>query len=211
MKEPPMKSRSLMSLAVAAALIIALPQTVAATPDTGKPAPVFSGMDSTGKPVSLADFKGKTVVLEWTNHDCPYVRKHYSVGNMQAIQRDATKDGVVWLQVISSAPGLEGHVDGKQAEALNAQRKAAPTGIVLDPEGEIGRQFAARHTPTMAVIDAKGQLAYYGAIDDNSNWHSESIKGAKNHVRTALADLKAGRAVSVAKTRAYGCSIKYGN
>jgi hypothetical protein len=150
-------------------------------------------------------------VLEWTNHDCPYVRKHYSAGNMQAIQRDATKDGIVWLQIISSAPGLEGHVDGKQAEALNAQRKASPSGIVLDPAGKIGRQFAARHTPTMAVIDAKGQLAYYGAIDDNSNWHPDSIKGATNHVRTALADLKAGRDVSVAKTRAYGCSIKYMN
>ena len=206
-----MKSRSLMSLAAAAALIVALPQTVSATPDTGKPAPVFSGTDSAGKPVLLADFKGKTVVLEWTNHDCPYVRKHFSGGNMQAIQRDATRDGVVWLQVISSAPGLEGHVAGKQDEALNAQRKAAPTGIVLDPEGKIGRQFAARHTPTMAVIDARGQLAYYGAIDDNSNWHPDSIKEAKNHVHTALADLKAGRAVSVAKTRAYGCSIKYKN
>jgi hypothetical protein len=140
MMESPMKSRSLVSLAAAAALIVALPQTVSATPDTGKPAPVFSGTDSAGKPVSLADFKGKAVVLEWTNHDCPYVRKHFSGGNMQAIQRDATRDGVVWLQVISSAPGLEGHVDGKQAEALNAQRKAAPTGIVLDPEGKIGRR-----------------------------------------------------------------------
>ncbi|MFT5486132.1 MAG: hypothetical protein ACI9JL_000074 [Paracoccaceae bacterium] len=206
-----MNFRPLMSLAAAAALLIALPQTVSATPDTGKPAPAFTGTDSRGKPVSLADFKGKTVVLEWTNHDCPYVRKHYSAGNMQAIQRDATKDGIVWLQIISSAPGLEGHVDGKQAEALNAQRKASPSGIVLDPAGKIGRQFAARHTPTMAVIDAKGQLAYYGAIDDNSNWHPDSIKGATNHVRTALADLKAGRDVSVAKTRAYGCSIKYMN
>ena len=206
-----MNFRPLMSLAAAAALLIALPQTVSATPDTGKPAPAFTGTDSRGKPVSLADFKGKTVVLEWTNHDCPYVRKHYSAGNMQAIQRDATKDGIVRLQIISSAPGLEGHVDGKQAEALNAQRKASPSGIVLDPAGKIGRQFAARHSPTMAVIDAKGQLAYYGAIDDNSNWHPDSIKGATNHVRTALADLKAGRDVSVAKTRAYGCSIKYMN
>ena len=206
-----MKSRSLMSLAAAAALIVALPQTVSATPDTGKPAPVFSGTDSAGKPVSLADLKGKTVVLEWTNHDCPYVRKHFSGGNMQAIQREATRDGVVWLQEISPAPGLEGHGDGKLAEALNAQRKAAPTGIVLDPEGKIGRQFAARHTPTMAVIDAGGQLACYGAIDDNSSWHPDSIKEARNHVHTALADLKAGRAVSVAKTRAYGCSIKYKN
>lgn len=204
-----MKSRSLISLAAAAAFLIAAPQAVSATPDTGKPAPAFSGTDSRGKAIALSDFKGKTVVLEWTNHDCPYVRKHYTVGNMQALQRDAAKDGIVWLQVISSAPGLQGHVDGGQAEALNAQRKASPAGIVLDPEGKIGRQYAARHTPTMAVIDGKGLLAYYGAIDDNSNWHPDSVKGAKNHVRSALAELKAGRAVSIAKTRAYGCSIKY--
>ncbi len=206
-----MKFRSLLSLAAGAALMIALPQSVSATPDTGKPAPAFSATDSRGQTVTLADFKGKTVVLEWTNHDCPYVRKHYSGGNMQAIQRDAAQDGVIWLQVISSAPGLEGHVDGKQAEALNAQRSAAPGGILLDPDGKIGRQFAARHTPTMAIIDGVGQLAYYGAIDDNSNWHPDTIKGARNHVRMALADIKAGQAVSVAKTRAYGCSIKYMN
>jgi hypothetical protein len=209
--EAAMKFRSLLSLAAGAALMIALPQSVSATPDTGKPAPAFSATDSRGQTVTLADFKGKTVVLEWTNHDCPYVRKHYSGGNMQAIQRDAAQDGVIWLQVISSAPGLEGHVDGKQAEALNAQRSAAPGGILLDPDGKIGRQFAARHTPTMAIIDGVGQLAYYGAIDDNSNWHPDTIKGARNHVRMALADIKAGQAVSVAKTRAYGCSIKYMN
>jgi hypothetical protein len=209
--EAAMKFRSLLSLAAGAALMIALPQSVSATPDTGKPAPAFSATDSRGQTVTLADFKGKTVVLEWTNHDCPYVRKHYSGGNMQAIQRDAAQDGVIWLQVISSAPGLEGHVDGKQAEALNAQRSAAPGGILLDPDGKIGRQFAARHTPTMAIIDGVGQLAYYGAIDDNSNWHPDTIKGARNHVRMALADIKAGQAVSVAKTRAYGCSITYMN
>lgn len=182
-----------------------------AAPTLGAAVPDVALIDAEGTTHRFSDFAGKTVVLEWTNHDCPYVRKHYSVGNMQAIQRDAAKDGVVWLQVISSAPGLEGHVDGKQADALNAQRKAVPTGVLLDPEGKIGRQFAARHTPTMAIIDGTGQLAYYGAIDDNSNWHPDSIKGARNHVRTALADIKAGRAVSVAKTRAYGCSIKYMN
>ena len=206
-----MNFRSLVSLAAGAALMIALPQSASATPETGKTAPAFSGTDSRGKPVALADFKGKTVVLEWTNHDCPYVRKHYSGGNMQAIQRDAAKDGIVWLQVISSAPGREGHVDGREAEALNAERNAAPGGVLLDPDGKIGRQYAARHTPTMAIIVGTGQLAYYGAIDDNSNWHPDSIRGARKHVRMALADLKAGRAVSVAKTRAYGCSIKYTN
>jgi hypothetical protein len=206
-----MKYSSLTSLAAAAALLATLPQAASATPDVGKPAPAFSGTDSRGKTISLGDFRGKTVVLEWTNHDCPYVRKHYSADNMQILQRDAAKDGIVWLQIISSAPGLEGHVAGDRAEALNAERKAAPSGIVLDPKGTIGRQYAARHTPTMVVIDPKGALAYYGAIDDNTNWHPDSIKGAKNHVRAALADLKSGRAVSIAKTRAYGCSVKYMN
>jgi peroxiredoxin len=205
-----MNHPTLLSLA-AAVMFTALPLTAFATPDVGKPAPAFSGTDSRGKTITLGDFRGKTVVLEWTNHDCPYVRKHYSADNMQTLQRDAAKDGIVWLQVISSAPGLEGHVAGDEAEALNAKRKAAPSGVVLDPKGTIGRQYAARHTPTMVVIDPKGTLAYYGAIDDDSNWHPDSIKGAKNHVRAALADLKAGRAVSVAKTRAYGCSVKYMN
>lgn len=206
-----MKHRSLLSLAAAAALIFALPQAASATPDIGKPAPAFNGTDSRGQTVSLAALKGKTVVLEWTNHDCPYVRKHYSADNMQTLQREAAKDGIVWLQVISSAPGLEGHVAGPRADELNRERKAAPSGVVLDPEGKIGRLYSARHTPTMVVIDPKGLVAYYGAIDDNSNWHPDSIKGARNHVRLALADLKAGRAVSVAKTRAYGCSVKYMN
>lgn len=164
-----MKHRSLLSIAAAAVMFTALPQTATATPDVGKPAPAFSGTDSRGKAISLGDFRGRTVVLEWTNHDCPYVRKHYSVDNMQTLQRAAAKDGIVWLQVISSAPGLEGHVAGIEAEALNAKRKAAPSGVVLDPKGTIGRQYAARHTPTMVVIDPQGTLAYYGAIDDNSN------------------------------------------
>tara|TARA_R110000868_G_scaffold2930_6_gene19974 strand:+ start:25048 stop:25668 length:621 start_codon:yes stop_codon:yes gene_type:complete len=206
-----MKRLSLLSLAAAAALFVGQPLAAFATPDIGKPAPSFTGTDSRGKTIALDDLRGKTVVLEWTNHDCPYVRKHYSAGNMQTLQREAAKDGVVWLQVISSAPGLEGHLSGDAAEALNNDRKAVPAGIVLDPKGEIGRRYAARHTPTMAVIDPRGTLAYYGAIDDNSNWHPDSIRGAKNHVRAALADLKAGRAVSVAKTRAYGCSVKYMN
>ena len=205
-----MKHRTLISIA-AAVIFTALPITASATPDVGKPAPAFSGTDSLGKTISLGDFRDKTVVLEWTNHDCPYVRKHHSADSMQTLQRNAAKDEIVWLQVISSAPGLEGHVAGDQAEAPNGKRKAAPSGIVLDPKGTIGRQYVARHTPTIVVIDPKGTLAYYGAIDDDSNWHPDSIKGAKNHVRAALADLKAGRAVSVAKTRAYGCSVKYMN
>ena len=209
-----MQRRSIFTLAIAGAtavLLTGLPGPASATPDIAKPAPAFTGTNSAGKTLSLADLRGRTVVLEWTNHDCPYVRKHYTSGNMQALQRDAAKEGVVWLQVISSAPGLKGHVNGAEAEKLNASRDASPAGTLLDPDGTLGRRYAARHTPTMAVIDADGTLAYYGAIDSDSNWHPDSIKGARNHVRAALADLKAGRPVEVAKTRAYGCSVKYGN
>ena len=206
-----MNRRSFLSFTGAIALTALLPFSASATPDIGRPAPAFAGTDARGKAVSLADYRGKIVVLEWTNHDCPYVRKHYSGGNMQSLQNAAAKDGVVWLQVISSAPGLEGHVSGKQAEELNNRRKAAPAGTLLDPAGKIGRLYAARHTPTMAVIDAGGALAYYGAIDSDSNWHPDSIKGARNHVQAALAELKAGKKVSVAKTRADGCSVKYAN
>ena len=214
MLERPINRRSffaLLTAGAAAALLLGQLGTASATPDIAKPAPAFTGTDSTGKTLSLSDLCGETVVLEWTNHDCPYVRKHYSSGNMQALQRDAAKDGVVWLQAISSGPGLEGHVSGAEAMKLNTSRKATPAGTLLDPKGIIGRQYAARHTPTMAVIDTNSMLAYYGAIDSDSNWHPDSIKGARNHVRAVLADMIAGRSVEVSKTRAYGYSVKYGS
>lgn len=207
-----MKRRTFASLGaamIAGALVLPLPAS--ATPSVGAAAPVFTGTDSAGQKISLEQYRGKTVVLEWTNHQCPYVVKHYGAKNMQALQKDATADGVVWLQVLSSAPGLEGHLAGPDAIAQNKARGAAPTGVILDPDGTIGRQYASRHTPTMAVIDPAGVLAYYGAIDSDANWHPDSIKGAKNYVRAALADLKAGRAVKISKTPAYGCSVKYMN
>lgn len=208
-----MNRRTWISLGLAAG-ILALLSAVSwgaahAAPEAGKPAPAFTGTDSAGNQVSLSDFRGKTVVLEWTNHQCPYVVKHYRTDNMQALQKEAVADGVVWMQVISSAPGLEGHVSGKEAEGLNAKRGAGPIRVVLDENGKIGRLYAARHTPTMAVIDAGGTLAYYGAIDSDSNWHPDSVAGATNYVKAALADMKAGRAVAVSQTRAYGCSVKY--
>jgi peroxiredoxin len=208
-----MNRRMLLSLGLAAAAFAAVSgigsAAALAAPEAGKPAPAFTGTDSAGRSVSLADYRGRTVVLEWTNHLCPYVAKHYSSDNMQALQKEAAREGVVWMQVISSAPGLQGHVGGKEAEALNAERGAGPTRVVLDENGRIGRLYAARHTPTMAVIDAQGTLAYYGAIDSDSDWHPDSVRGARNYVRAALADLKAGRAVAVAETRAYGCTVKY--
>ena len=194
--------------ALLAAGALAAPMA-AATPEIGTPAPAFAGTDSSGERISLEAYRGRTVVLEWTNHQCPYVAKHYGAKNMQALQADAARDGVVWLQVISSAPGLEGHLSGPDAAAMNSKRSASPARVIIDADGAIGRKYAARHTPTMAVIDGDGALAYYGAIDSDSDWHPDSIKGAKNHVRAALADLKAGRPVATAKTRAYGCSVKY--
>jgi peroxiredoxin len=175
----------------------------------GAPAPAFAGIDSTGKTHRLADYRGRVVVLEWTNHDCPFVRKHYGSGNMQALQAGATGSGVIWLTVISSAPGLQGHVDGAGADRLTAERGARPTAVLLDPKGDIGRAYAARVTPHMVVIDAKGALAYIGAIDDTPSANPDDVKTAKNYVAAALADVKAGRPATTARTRAYGCTVKY--
>jgi peroxiredoxin len=172
------------------------------------PAPAFTATTADGKTVNLADYKGKTVVLEWTNHDCPYVRKHYS-GNMQSHQKDATGQGVVWLQVISSAPGQQGHVDGATARKLNADRGAAPTATLLDPKGEIGKLYGAQTTPHMYVIKADGTLAYKGGIDSIPSAKLDDIAKADPYVKLALADVAAGRKVEKASTRPYGCSVKY--
>lgn len=180
-------------------------------PQVGEPAPSFTGVTSTGETIALEDLRGKTVVLEWTNHDCPYVVKHYGSGNMQALQKEAADDGVVWISVISSAPGTQGHVDAETANGLTASRDAAPAHVVLDPEGEIGSAYDARVTPHMYVIDGDGTLVYMGGIDDRPSTRPESLEGANNHVRAALTALAEGRAVDPAVTRAYGCSIKYGS
>lgn len=175
----------------------------------GKLAPDFSGIDSSGKPVKLSDYKGKTVVLEWTNHDCPYVVKHYGSGNMQALQKDATAKGVVWLSIISSAPGEQGSVSAEAANALTKQRAAAPTAVLLDPQGSIGRLYDARTTPHMFVVDKTGVLQYMGGIDDKPTSNTADIKTAKNYLSAALAAVADGKPVADAVTRPYGCSIKY--
>ena len=174
-------------------------------------APAFTGTDSNGKDHALADFKGSTVVLEWTNHDCPYTVKHYRSGNMQALQKETTSDGVVWLSVISSAPGTQGYVSADKANALTAERNAAPSAVLLDPEGTIGRLYDAKTTPHMYIIDPEGTLTYMGAIDDEpGSWGSDPLN-AKNYVRLALNDMAAGRDVATPTTRPYGCSVKYAN
>jgi alkyl hydroperoxide reductase subunit AhpC len=175
----------------------------------GQAAPDFTALDTSGKPVKLADLKGKTVVLEWSNHDCPYVVKHYTSGNMQAIQKDAAKDGVVWLTIVSSAPGEQGHVAPKKADDLTKNRGAAPAAVLLDPDGKLGRQYDARVTPHMFVIDKSGVLQYMGGIDDKATSNSADIKSAKPYVRLALASVVKGEKVADAVTKPYGCGVKY--
>jgi peroxiredoxin len=197
----------LVAVTAAAATTAPLPALAAAALDA--PAPAFTATTADGKTVSLADFKGKTVVLEWTNHDCPYVRKHYGSGNMQAQQKAATAQGVVWLQVISSAPGQQGHVDGAEARRLNAERGAAPTATLLDPKGELGRLYGAQTTPHLFVIKGDGTLAYKGGIDSLATTDPADIAKAEPYVTEALAAVAAGRKVEKASTRPYGCSVKY--
>lgn len=157
----------------------------------------------------MSDFKGKTVVLEWTNADCPYVRKHYGSGNMQKQQQAAAAQGVAWLQIISSAPGQQGFVDGATAQKLNAQRGAVPTATLLDPKGELGRLYGAQTTPHMFVIAPDGRLVYKGGIDSVASADPADVAKAEPYVTEALAALAAGRKVANASTRPYGCSVKY--
>jgi AhpC/TSA family len=193
------------------ALIASAP--VAADPGAqariGAPAPNFTLTDSNGKAISLADFKGKTVVLEWTNHECPYVRKHYGGNNMQALQKKWTGQGIVWLTLISSQPGAQGFVHGLEANKLTQERGAAPTAVLLDPRGGVGRSYAAQVTPHMYVITGDGTLAYMGGIDDKPTTRLEDLKTAKNFVDAALSEVVAGKGVSIKTSRAYGCTIKY--
>ena len=182
---------------------------VAAKPEVGQPAPAFSVADTTGKTWSLADLAGKGLILEWTNHDCPYVQKHYGSGNMQALQQEARDAGYVWLSVISSAPGKQGHVSAAEADELTEGRGAAPTAVLLDVDGAMGRAYGAKTTPHMFVIDGAGTLVYMGGIDDRATTDPADVAGAENYVRLALTDLAAGKAVSNPATRPYGCSVKY--
>ena len=176
----------------------------------GQPAPAFTATDSNGKTHRLSDFKGKPVVLEWTNAGCPFVKKHYGAGNMQATQAAATKAGAVWLTVNSGAPGKQGHVDAAAANAEIASGKAKPTAYLLDPTGTIGRAYDAKTTPHIFVIDAKGTLAYDGAIDDRPTSDPADIKGATNLALAAIADVKAGKPVKQPTSKPYGCAVKYG-
>lgn len=180
-----------------------------AAAEIGQPAPAFSAPGADGKTVSLAAYKGKTVVLEWTNHECPFVVKHYESGNIPQLQKEFTGKGVVWLQVISSAPGKQGHVDGPSALKINGFRDAAPSAVVLDPDGRIGKAYGAQTTPHIFIVDPAGQLVYKGGIDSIASASKADIAKADNYVKLAFNDVGAGRKVAHASTKPYGCSIKY--
>ena len=175
----------------------------------GQPAPGFTAVDTSGKTVRLADFKGRHVVLEWVNPECPFVRKHYGSANMQRTQREAAAQGVVWLAVNSTAPG---HVDFKapaaMAQWMQAQGAAA-TATLMDGDGQVGRAYGARTTPHLYVVDPQGVLIYAGAIDNRPSSNPADVAGATNHVRAALGEALAGKPVSQPATRPYGCSVKY--
>jgi peroxiredoxin len=203
-----MSKRTALAAAVSA-LALAVPPSAPAQAVVGQPAPAFTAGDSNGQTRSLADFRGKVVVLEWWNHECPFVGKHYGSGNMQKLQKEWTGKGVVWLTVSSSAPGKQGHVDGAKANALMKEKGGAPTAVLLDHDGSIGRSYGAKTTPHMFVIDPKGVAAYAGGIDDKPSTDVADVASARNFVAAALAEVTAGRPVTVATSQPYGCGVKY--
>lgn len=193
--------------AIATAALVAAP--LLAEPEIAATVPNFRAFDMTGKVVDLSSYRGKTVILEWNNPGCPFVKKHYGSGNMQKTQAAATAQGVVWLTINSSAPGMQGNMTGAQAQQFVAGAKARPTAYLLDPQGLVGKGYGAKTTPHMYIIDGKGRLVYKGGIDDKPSSDVVDIPGARNHVLAALAEMRAGKSVSVPETRPYGCSVKY--
>lgn len=172
----------------------------------GQPAPVFTATDTSGKPVSLASFKGRHVVLEWVNPGCPYVQRHYSGAHMQDKQKDATAQGVVWLAINSTATDHADHLKPAAMGQWMQAQKAAATATLMDADGSVGRAYGARTTPHLFIVNPAGTLVYAGAVDDKPSGDAAS---ATNHVKRALADSLAGKPVGTPTTRPYGCSVKY--
>ncbi|MBC6405131.1 MAG: redoxin domain-containing protein [Rhodospirillales bacterium] len=199
----------LMRFAAAAAFSLVSLTGLDAAPAVNQPAPGFTATTAKGETLSLEDLAGKTVILEWTNHLCPFVGKHYGSGNMQALQQEMTEKDIVWLQVISSAPGKQGYVEGPEAIVLNKGRSARPSGTLLDPAGTLGRAYAALVTPQMYIIDPQGSLLYTGGIDSIPSANPADIPSATNYVREAMTAIEAGKPVPNPVTRAYGCTVKY--
>jgi len=199
------------SSAFASALLVGTLSAVSAHAalKTGEKAPDFSLSDTRGKIHKLSDYIGKVVVLEWTNPECPYVKKHYESGNMQKLQKDYTAKGVVWLSVNSSAKGKQGHASPVEHDKVLKQKNAVPSALLIDEKGSTGRLYGAMTTPHMYVIDAKGTLVYNGAIDDKATSAKEDIASSKNLVAAAVDETLAGKVVTISNSKPYGCSVKY--
>jgi peroxiredoxin len=190
------------------ALLVAVAPAFAA-PQVGQPAPEFTLTDSNGTSHKLSDFKGKFVVLEWLNHGCPFVKKHYDSNNMQMLQKEFTGQDVVWLSIVSSAPGKQGHMSAEDTNKTKAEKGAAPTAILLDENGTIGKLYNAKVTPEMFIVNPEGLLIYAGAIDDKKSTDPDDVKTSKNYVSQALNEALKGKPVTETTTSAYGCSVKY--
>ena len=203
-------SRSNVGRILVVLTLCAIPLLIAAA-KVGDPAPDFTATASNGKTVRLADYRGKFVILEWHNNGCPYVGKHYNSGNMQRLQKQWTSQGVVWLTILSSAPGKQGYVTASEENDYLAKEQAAPTAALLDTTGEIGHLYDAKTSPQMVVINPQGVVIYSGAIDDKPTTDLQDVQGATNYVSLALEQAMAGKPVQTPATRPYGCSVKYGN
>jgi peroxiredoxin len=201
-----MKTKSILTIlaSLATTTLLALD-----SPPVGSAAPDFSLTDAKGKTHSLSQYKGKYVVLEWFNPECPFVKKHYGSGNMQKLQDEYTGKGVVWFSIDSSAPGSEGSLSQEQAEKVTTAWKTRHTALLLDPEGKAGRAYGAKNTPHMFVINPEGKVVYEGAIDSKATPNPADIPSSTNYVKVALDESLAGKSVTTANTRPYGCSIKY--
>ena len=209
MTEMHFSRRVLLGSALAAGSIALLPRFVAAAPVIGVVAPDFELPDQDGTMRRLSSYRGRVVVLEWTNHDCPYVRKHYKSANMQNLQREAAERGIVWLSMASSPKGEQGHVDGPQAKQLTASRNAAPSSVLLDHSSKAARLYRATTTPQMFVIDPSGTLRYMGAIDSIRSTRVEDVPKAEPYFRSAMLAVASGGMPDKAATAPYGCAIKY--
>jgi peroxiredoxin len=197
------------SLAIALSSLLATTLLAADSPPVGSAAPDFSLPDANGKTHSLTQYKGKYVVLEWFNPECPFVKKHYGSDNMQKLQQEYTSKGVVWLSIDSSAAGTEGNLTPEQAQSTIKSWKTHQTALLLDPEGKAGRAFGAKNTPHMFVINPEGKVVYEGAIDSKATPNPADIPSSTNYVKVALDESISGKPVTTATTKPYGCSVKY--
>jgi peroxiredoxin len=198
-----------LAFAVAFGIVTASGLAIVSAGKVGEPAPSFSAVDNTGKAHRLSDYKGRFVVLEWHNQGCPYVQKHYGGGNMQALQKEWIAKGVVWLTVVSSAPGQQGFVTPEQSQAFVKAQHASPTAVLLDASGDLGRTYGAKTSPHMFVINPDGVVIYNGAIDDRPTTDVADLQGAKNYISAALGEAMSNKPVTTASTQPYGCGVKY--